>query len=48
MKSTNYMKIQLKALNYLKLQQTLKYQFELETLQIKFLWINHVWINHAF
>ena len=35
MKSSNYMKIWLKALNYFELQQTLKYQFELETLRIK-------------
>ena len=34
-KSSNYMKIQLKALNYFELQQTLKYQFELEALQIR-------------
>ena len=34
-KSSNYMKIWLKALNYFELQQTLKYQFELEALRIK-------------
>ena len=35
MKSSNYMKIGLKPLNYFELQQTLKYQFKLETLWIK-------------
>ena len=34
-KSSNYMKIQFKALNYFELQQTLKQYFELETFQIR-------------
>ena len=38
------MKIWLKALNYFELQQTLKYQFELETLWIK-PQFNSLWIG---
>ena len=38
------MKIQFKALNYFELQQTSKYQFELETLQIKPR-LNSLWIG---
>ena len=34
-KSLNYMKIQLKPLVYFELQQTLKYQFELQLLRIR-------------
>ena len=44
MKSLNYMKIQFKALNYFELQQTLKYQFKLETLQIR-PQLNPLWIG---
>ena len=34
-KSSNYMKIWLNALNYFELQETLKYYFKLQLLQIR-------------
>ena len=45
-KFSNYMKILIKSLNYFELQQTLKYQFKLETLQIK-PQLNSLPINHV-